>query len=342
MKFDVVVGNPPYQENIEHRGEQPSIYHYFYDLAENISNEYCLITPARFLFNVGKTPKKWNLKMLSDVHLKVLYFNQNAVEVFPNTDIKGGISIMYRNSKLILGPINKFTTHEELNTISQKVKKISCESISNLLYSNTSYKYSDNLWKENSNLTSRVSGGSKRYLSSSVFEKLGELFFVEEPNDSLDYVEIFGRENNERISKWMRKDYLKNHPNLEKYKVFVPSSNGSGKLGEALSSPFVANPNQGHTETYISFGAFDNQVNAENLLKYLKTKFARTMLSIIKITQGNKTKEVWSKVPIQDFTEKSDINWSKSISEIDKQLYKKYELEENEITFIEEKVKEME
>ena len=140
----------------------------------------------------------------------------------------------------------------------------------------------------------------------------------------------------------MRKDYLKNHPNLEKYKVFVPSSNGSGKLGEALSSPFVANPNQGHTETYISFGAFDNQVNAENLLKYLKTKFARTMLSIIKITQGNKTKEVWSKVPIQDFTEKSDINWSKSISEIDKQLYKKYELEENEITFIEEKVKEME
>lgn len=342
MKFDVVVGNPPYQENIEHRGEQPSIYHYFYDLAENISNEYCLITPARFLFNVGKTPKKWNLKMLSDVHLKVLYFNQNAVEVFPNTDIKGGISIMYRNSKLILGPINKFTTHEELNTISQKVEKISCESISNLLYSNTSYKYSDNLWKENSNLTSRVSGGSKRYLSSSVFEKLGELFFVEEPNDSLDYVEIFGRENNERISKWMRKDYLKNHPNLEKYKVFVTSSNGSGKLGEALSSPFVANPNQGHTETYISFGAFDNQVNAENLLKYLKTKFARTMLSIIKITQGNKTKEVWSKVPIQDFTEKSDINWSKSISEIDKQLYKKYELEENEITFIEEKVKEME
>lgn len=256
MKFDVVVGNPPYQENIEHRGEQPSIYHYFYDLAENISNEYCLITPARFLFNVGKTPKKWNVKMLSDEHLKVLYFNQNAVEVFPNTDIKGGISIMYRNSKLKLGPINKFITHEELNTISQKVEKISCESISELLFSNTSYKYSEKLWNENSNLTTRVSGGSKRYLSSSVFEKLSELFFVEKPNDLLNYVEIFGRENNERISKWMRKDYLKNHPNLEKYKVFVPSSNGSGKLGEALSSPFVANPNQGHTETYISFVLF--------------------------------------------------------------------------------------
>lgn len=70
----------------------------------------------------------------------------------------------------------------------------------------------------------------------------------------------------------MRKDYLKNHLNLEKYKVFVPSSNGSGKLGEALSSPFVANPNQGHTETYISFGDFDNQLNAEKSFKILKNK----------------------------------------------------------------------
>ena len=75
MKFDVVVGNPPYQDNIENRGEQPAIYNFFYDLAEKIGDKYCLISPARFLFNVGSTPKSWNEKMLSDKHIEVVYFN---------------------------------------------------------------------------------------------------------------------------------------------------------------------------------------------------------------------------------------------------------------------------
>ena len=65
------------------------------------------------------------------------------------------------------------------------------------------------------------------------------------------------------------------------------------------------------------------------------------MLGIKKTTQHNKTKDVWSKVPLQDFTKKSDIDWSKSIPEIDKQLYKKYGLDKKEIEFIEIHVKPM-
>lgn len=65
------------------------------------------------------------------------------------------------------------------------------------------------------------------------------------------------------------------------------------------------------------------------------------MLGIKKVTQNNKTKETWSKIPIQDFTEDSDIDWSQSIPEIDQQLYKKYNLSKDEIDFIEEKVQEM-
>lgn len=341
MKFDVVVGNPPYQDNIENRGEQPAVYNYFYDLAEKISEEYCLISPARFLFNVGSTPKKWNHKMISDEHTKVVYYNQSASQLFPKTDIKGGVAILYHNSKKIIGPIGTFTSYMELNEIVKKIVSSHHISIGELLHSNTSYKYSTILWKENPKLRERVSGGSSRYLSSSVFSKLPEIFHSEIPKDGKDYIQILGRYNNNRIFKWMRRDYLIEHPNMDKYKVLIPSSNGSGHLGEVLSTPLIEGPGQGHTETFVSFGAFDTILEAENLLKYVKTKFARVMLGVVKITQGNKTKEVWSKVPLQDFTSNSDIDWSKSIPEIDQQLYKKYGLDQQEIDFIETKVKAM-
>ncbi|STZ01543.1 Eco57I restriction-modification methylase [Moraxella lacunata] len=341
MKFDVVVGNPPYQDNIEHREEQPSIYQYFYDLAEKCGNKYCLISPARFLFNVGSTPAEWNRKMLNDEHLKVLYFNGNPRGVFDKNEIKGGVAIVYRDNDTNFGKIGIFTSYNELNDIVEKVVTENFTSIGELLHSNTSYKYSKLLWQENPTLVSRVSGGSKRYLSSSVFDNLHELFFDENPNDDKEYIQILGRQNNTRIFKWLRRDYLAEHPNMDKYKVLIPSSNGSGKLGETLSTPVIENPTQGHTETFISFGAFDNKIEAGNLLKYLKTKFARLMLGVVKVTQGNKTKEVWSKVPLQDFTENSDIDWTQSIGEIDKQLYQKYGLSDDEIAFIESKVREM-
>lgn len=342
MKFDVVTGNPPYQDNIEHREEQPAIYNHFYDLAQEVSIKYCLISPARFLFNVGSTPSGWNNKMLNDEHLKVIMYEQNSTKIFPPpTNIKGGVAIIYRDANKNFGSIGTFMSYDELNKIMAKVVKGNFASIGELLHSNTSYKYSSILWKENVNLESRVSGGSKRYLSSSVFDNLHEIFYDVKPNDGNEYVEILGRQNNDRVFKWMRRDYLSTHPNMDRYKVLIPSSNGSGKLGEVLSTPIIEKPNQGHTETFISFGAFEDLIEANNLLKYLKTKFARTMLGIVKVTQGNKTKEVWSKVPLQDFTTESDIDWTKSIPEIDQQLYKKYGLDQSEIDFIESKVKAM-
>ena len=90
----------------------------------------------------------------------------------------------------------------------------------------------------------------------------------------------------------------------------------------------------------MSIGAFDTCEEADNCLKYVKSKFARAMLGILKITQDN-TKDKWKYVPLQDFTPGSDIDWSKSIHEIDLQLYRKYGLDENEIEFIESHVKEM-
>ena len=125
------------------------------------------------------------------------------------------------------------------------------------------------------------------------------------------------------------------------YKVLVPKANGSGAIGEVLSTPLIGSPLIGFTETYISIGATSNEEEAVAILKYVKSKFARTMLGILKVTQNN-PKETWAYVPLQDFTDKSDIDWSKSIAEIDQQLYKKYNLDDSEISFIESMIKPME
>ena len=178
-------------------------------------------------------------------------------------------------------------------------------------------------------------------MTSNIFKKLeGIVFFSEKPNDQADYVKIIGRKSNDRVCMYIKKEYIEFHDNLMKWKVILPKSNGSGTFGETLSSPLIGQPEMGHTQTFISIGAFDTLYEAEALLKYLKTKFARALLGILKVTQDNK-KSVWKYVPIQDFSDNSDIDWGKSITEIDQQLYKKYNFSKDEIDFIENKTKPM-
>lgn len=107
-----------------------------------------------------------------------------------------------------------------------------------------------------------------------------------------------------------------------------------------LGNPKIVAPGVGTTDTFLSIGQFGTEDEAKALLKYVKTKFLRALLSVKKITQ-NMTKSVWSLIPMQNFTSNSDIDWSQSISNIDQQLYKKYKLTQEEIDFIETNVKEM-
>lgn len=340
MKFDAVVGNPPYQENIENRGEQPPVYHLFYDGATGVSELVTLITPARFLFDAGKTPSEWNRKMLNDCHFRVVDYFENSADVFDNVDIKGGVAISIWNKNEFNDPIEVFNPNTIVKSIIEKVKEKMIRSFSDVLYSNTSYRYSNLFYTENPGFSDRVSGGSKRYLSSSCFDKFPEAF-IKQPDKTDEYYEIIGRKHNARTSLYFKKQYLLPPSNFDKFKLVLPSSNGSGMLGEIITGPFVGMPYVGFTETFVTFGDFNDITEAENSLKYIKTKFARLMLGTKKVTQGNKNSKVWSNVPLQDFTNNSDINWSKSISEIDEQLYKKYKLSQEEIDFIESKVKPM-
>lgn len=338
MKFDVVVGNPPYQETANGKSTKDvPVYNYFYDLAERVSTKYILISPARFLFNAGSTDKKWNKKMLSNKHIKVVFYEQDAAKIFPNTDIKGGIGILYRNKDKDFGNIGLFTPFEELDSISNKVSKLTYRTLDEIISNRGQYRFSDLIYKEYPNDMKKI---SDRRIASNAFNNLPNLFTEKEPHNKFNYVRILGRLDNQRIYRWFRRDYLQEPITFEKWKIILPKANGSGAIGEVLSTPLIGKPLIGFTETFISIGVFDNKLEAQNALKYVQSKFARTMLGILKITQDN-PKDKWSKVPLQDFTQNSDIDWTKSISDIDQQLYKKYGLNQKEINFIENKVKSM-
>lgn len=185
-----------------------------------------------------------------------------------------------------------------------------------------------------------LSKGHPYDMSTNIFERLPQLFTNEKPNDGKDYIQIFGRDNNTRTYKFIRRDYVNKVTNLNKWKIFVPKANGSGALGEVLTTPVIGQPVIGHTESFISIGAFESKEEAEACYKYICTKFARCMLGVLKVTQDNPP-DKWKYVPLQNFTDKSDIDWSASIPNIDRQLYKKYGLSPEEIEFIETHVKEM-
>lgn len=342
MKFDYVIGNPPYQDNTlgDNTTYAPPIYHLFLDAACAVSDKVELIHPARFLFNAGSTPKEWNRKMLNDEHFKVLFYEQDSSKVFSNTDIKGGIVITYRDETKVYGAIETFTPYAKLNTILHKVfKNGGFTSFSGIVESAYSYHLSDALYIEHPELKHRLSKGHEKDLKSNIFELMPEIFLDDKPTNG-EYVRVLGRINNQRSIKWVKSSYLNDTVNFKKYKAFVPGASGTGAIGENISAPIIGRPFVGTTETFLSIGSFDSINEAENVIKYIKTKFARLMLGILKVTQAI-TPGKFKYVPLQDFTPTSDINWSKSIAEIDQQLYKKYGLTPDEITFIETHVKEM-
>jgi len=324
MKFTAVVGNPPYQQSVRGNTRDTPIYNNFIDTAQKISDLTSLIHPARFLFNAGQTPKEWNMKMLNDPFLSVIYYEENSSKVFPNTDIKGGVCITLWDKNSINGGLGgKFIHFSELGRILNKIKVGGFEKI---VFVNTAPTKPINPKRP-----------KDKKIRSNAFVELPDIF-VDQP-DKDHTVKIVGVIRNNRTERYISKNLI-DDPILNKWKVFLPESNGGGKFGEVLSTPFVAKPNTGCAQTFIQIGSFTSELHANSCMKYIKTKFCRALLGTLKVTQHN-PKSTWKNVPLQDFTTESDINWAKSISEIDKQLYTKYKLDKTEIDFIETKVKAM-
>ena len=277
--------------------------------------------------------------MLEDEHFSVLHYEQDASVVFPNTDIKGGIVVSYRDKTKTHEPIGVFTKFPELNSIIKKAKPLNEQaSIMQVIYIQNRFNLQV-LYEDHPECKASIgSNGRDARFEKNIFIKI-PLF--NETNAGNEDIKVIGIHHNKRAWRYILPKYVDfNHENLVKYKVVLPVANGSGEFGQALSSPFVEKPFEAYTRSFIGIGSFDTETEAKAALSYIKTKFARAMLSILKVTQMC-NKDVWAYVPIQDFTPDSDIDWSKSIPEIDQQLYAKYGLDEKEIAFIESHVKEM-
>ncbi len=338
MKFNAVVGNPPYQITTEKTSDTP-VYNLFMDIAFKLSNKVTLITPARYLFNAGKTPKKWNNKILNDEHFTVIWYKPKSSDVFPNVDIKGGVAVMYRDTNITFGKLGAYSSYPLLNSILHKVIHYpTFTPLSTIIYLQNKFNL-NNLYKTNPEIRNKIgSNGNEKRLTSSIFS-IKEIFH-DNPTKNSD-IQILGLIKNNRVYKWIDSYFIENNGNLKKYKVLVPKSNGTGLLGETLSAPLITKPLVGYTQSFIGIGAFNIYADAEAALKYIKSKFTRALLGVLKVTQDNNI-ETWSSIPLQDFTENSDIQWNKSIPEIDQQLYAKYHLTNEEIAFIEKMIKPME
>ena len=342
MFFDAVVGNPPYQIVNENTSDE-QIYNYFIDAAFKLADKVSLIHPARCLFNAGKTPKEFNQRLLTNEHIKIVRYEQDSTKFFPTSDIEGGIVITFYDKNQVFGAIETFIEFIELKSVYQKVvvDNPNFKPLSKIIFAPESYHFTKKFHEDNPQAAKFLSDGHAYDLTTNIFEKLPTIF-LENPADGHEYIQIYGLKNKRRFFKWIRRDWVNNPQPLTKFKVLLPKSNGSGALGKVIPTPLigepvVSKPLEGCTQTFITIGAFDTEFEAKSCLAYIKSKFCRAMLGILKVTQDNKS-ATWAKVPLQDFTAASDIDWS---GDIDEQLYRKYNLTAEEINFIETHVKKM-
>lgn len=340
MNFNAIIGNPPYHKENAENGRKPPIYDQFMDISFEKAPVSVLITPARFLFGAGQTSETWNQKILNDEHFKVAKYESDAVKVFPDAieDIKGGILISLHDINCNYGAIGIFTPYKELNSILNKVKQSKdFESIEDAVSSQGVFKFTKECLAKYPEIEKLSGKGTKEKIVSKIVELLPSIFTENKEDD--DSITFLAKGKSSRINRFVSRKNIQKNDYIDTFNVLVTESNGKGAFDD-FSSPMISELGNGFSDTFLAIGTFKTRIEAENALKYIKTKFARAMLGVKKATQHN-PKSTWTYVPLQDFTANSDIDWSKSVSEIDEQLFDKYNLSKPERDFIASKVQEM-
>ena len=334
MKFDYVIGNPPYQEETNGAGRQARpVYNLFFDAAESLNPDYIsFITPSRW-FSGGMGLNKFRDKMMMEHHLiKIIDFT-NAKDCFANNSISGGVNY-FAWKKSYVGDCQftnitngkKTTLHRSLDEFPIVVRyNEAVEIIRKLDLS------------DNEGIISIASGLMPFGLNTSYRGRAQK--------DDVDNIKLYASNGVTYICK---SEIQKGQEYLDKYHVLISKTSAEhagepdkdGKFGVIPSSMKVINPGEACTHSYFLIGNFENREESENLLKYMKTKFVR-FLMLLSISGFGLSKLVLNFVPLQDFKVSSDIDWSQSISNIDEQLYNKYGLTQEEQDFIEAHIKEM-
>lgn len=342
VKFDVVIGNPPYQES--DGGAQASaspIYHKFVELAKSLNpNHISLIMPSRW-YTGGKGLDNFRADMLSDSTIRDLYDFPNPDEVFPNTNIRGGVCVVHWDSE--------WNNQKDLTrVITMNGGKVTAE-VHRMLAEDgvdifiRDYRILNILTKieathQHKGKISEIASPRKPYGFSGFF--IRDKRFYADATDLTDPVVCYGKGAVgyvERAEVTTKKEWI------DCWKVLTARANNIGtELNDDNFNTIIAGPGTICTETYIVLGAdLDlTEQQAHNLSNYMKTKFARLLHATAKSSQ-DAARTTYKFIPLQDFTSHSDIDWSQSVAEIDRQLYRKYGLSDDEIEFIESKVKEM-
>ena len=340
MKFNVIVGNPPYQENISSSSVNSALskqlFPHFVEMAINLNPRYLsLITPSRWF--TGDAQDKSFLRLREFIrknnHITELYNYKNAKEVFSGVEIKGGINyfIFDKNHSGKMKFVNCSGDIEDAD-----YRNLFDDGLDIIISDKTSSSILEKVLIKEFVSFSEITTGRNAF---GIIGKLSVLNKVSQKNKKAGYAEI--RCKDDEIRYIDPKIIEKNKDIFLKYKVFISKSAGAPHSDtNVIGYPYIGKPLQACTDSLFPIGKFNTLKEAENLQKYMKSKFLRYLVSIMKSSQ-NVTQLVYKYVPIQNFTSKSDIDWSKSIADIDKQLYKKYNLTKEEISYIESMIKPM-
>lgn len=334
MNFDVVVGNPPY--HMADGGAQRSatpIYNLFVSTFNSITSRLStFIIPSRwYAGGKGAGIDEFRSEMLNDEHIVALHDFTHPEEVFPDTNNRGGVCFFLRdtfvsneNNILVANHYDNGVVYEE-----KRIQKV--EGLDIFIRSNKSLSVLDKVIKgtgENDWMYRHISAAKAFGLRT---------FFIKDPRfrqtsiGLVDPIKCYGRAGS--VGFVERKDILSHTEWIKLWKVYVPESNNIGtELNDDNQNAIVGAPNTICTETYLVVGADLNlsKLKATNCAQYLKTKFARFLLSLAKVSQHG-TAKTYRFVPVVDFSK----SWT------DAKLYKKYNLSKDEIAFIESTIKPM-
>lgn len=330
MKFNAIVGNPPYQVLDDGHGVSAKpIYDKFVEIAKLIAPQYLsMIMPSRW-FSGGKGLDEFRANMLNDDRLRLIHDYPEATDCFEGVQIKGGVCYFRweRDNKGLC----KVTSHLDGKIVSSKERPLLEENNDTFIRYNEAISIIEKVKSFNEPTIKSMISARKPFGLSTTYRGKANQF-----NNSVSLYQNGG------VAYIDKSEILINKELIDFFKVFIPPlGSGSDSFPHPiLGKPIVAKPNSACTETYIIAGSFDNIKEAENLASYLSTKFLRFLVLQNKPSQ-HATSKTYKFVPLQNFTSTSDIDWSQSVADIDRQLYAKYGLSEEEVAFIEGMIKGM-
>jgi len=354
FEFKAVVGNPPYQEgkasdlSKANSAFASAVYPKFIDVARALNPKYIsLIAPSRWLTKTGQgVSNDWVESLLNSNQFHLIHDYLDASECFQNVEIKGGVNYF------LLSPVYNGTCHYYLH----KNGKI-FENVCYLNEMGTGIVLRD---EKAQDILEKIKNIEGDYFEHSFAELVGPQHFFDKDGllttswngyareyDGLHNIKYYLNKSLEASGvAWIKlSDIPKNKEVIPLHKVYLPKVGGTGNDPNVLGRPFYGEPNSVCSQTYLVIG-YDpikhnfTQDECNRVILYIRTKFFRYIVSIRKRTQDNPS-SVFQFVPLQDFTSNNDIDWSKSVADIDRQLYAKYNLSEKEISFIEEMINPM-